>query len=451
MKKVLPAICLIVFHFISNAQVPYPLVTPGAKYFTDGSEIYYLETSFNKKNGFENIYNVNTQYFKFCNTDSIAWIGKVKNANIKPTFSISVVNDVGLSSGKIGMLMIEPWKKKGQKTFSLLLPSGKEVWNEIVDVKWETFLGVIDSVKTIKFYLSKSSNIPEEMFYDSLYFKISRNYGIIETRLFESYQANGVLNSQTGLGNKVKIIGIADKKLGWKPKSLYEFFDFQVGDILRYEESNTTGFQQLCITEGWAKIKILEKKVTKDSLIYKIEKTARDSSKSTCNATIGFDFPFEFKTDTLLKINTPDNLQNFYFYRYSTSGSILYKQGGCNMMYPRAYQYEFKKGLVSIRQRNGSGGIYKLDLAEIIINSNPKENFSSNDLFIVAPNPATNSLQISSSVQGNFQLLNTSGIEVLSTPISDENIDISSISPGMYFFKVITDQKILKSGKLIIQ
>ena len=26
----------------SQAQISYPLVTPGAKYYTDGDEIYYL-------------------------------------------------------------------------------------------------------------------------------------------------------------------------------------------------------------------------------------------------------------------------------------------------------------------------------------------------------------------------------------------------------------------------
>ncbi len=43
MRKIL-MFAFLFFAQFSFAQTPYPLVTQGAKYFTDGNEIYYHET-----------------------------------------------------------------------------------------------------------------------------------------------------------------------------------------------------------------------------------------------------------------------------------------------------------------------------------------------------------------------------------------------------------------------
>ncbi|MBC7389840.1 MAG: T9SS type A sorting domain-containing protein [Opitutaceae bacterium] len=457
MKNVLLAISFIGFYFNSIAQVPYPLVTPGAKYYTDGSEIYYLETKFLRKEGNFNaisVYEINKQVVKITEMDTLAWIGNHMGSK---NFSISIVNDLGLSSGYIGNLAIEPWMNVGKTFTAINLPSGNQVIGKIKSTVWDTFLGVSDSVKTITFSLKQASTLPEEKMYDSLFYKISRKYGIIETRILEYKQAVGVLTKVTGsLGKKIRIIGITENKLGWKPRSPYEFFNYNIGDQLFYSVSASRDWVGSCLTSGTILLKITDKKVTKDSLIYQMGK----SSNYTYNCqNAGENVPRTFKVDTLFKINSWLNSNNsyeikLYYFNYANKDSIMYRHENYPVYSPGDYTFKSKfqlgKGLVSSHSNNGLGGWYTLTLGDYIITSITSET-DIKDKFVISPNPAHNSLHLSPNTQGYFQLLNTSGVEILFKQLSEENIDISKISPGMYFYKIISDQKVLKTGKLIIQ
>ena len=93
---------------------------------------------------------------------------------------------------------------------------------------------------------------------------------------------------------------------------------------------------------------------------------------------------------------------------------------------------------------------FEIELAGIDINSNMH-------ISDVYPNPATNTLHISydlNSSNSDIKLYNILGSEIKDVKISDSSstadIDVSDLENGVYFYSFISDDKVLKQGRFVI-
>jgi hypothetical protein len=83
---------------------------------------------------------------------------------------------------------------------------------------------------------------------------------------------------------------------------------------------------------------------------------------------------------------------------------------------------------------------------------------NSTDAVSIYPNPfrAAINIQINSDWQltgGEFRLYNALGAEVLNTILTDQltTVEMSSLSTGIYFYKIFDHNKIIQTGKLVSQ
>ena len=90
------------------------------------------------------------------------------------------------------------------------------------------------------------------------------------------------------------------------------------------------------------------------------------------------------------------------------------------------------------------------------INTATTEIEKEENLFTISPNPANTELEISTKqiAYGNeVQIYNAIGTAVLTQNLTSEKttLDVSQLPPGMYFYAIISDNKRLQSGKLVVQ
>jgi hypothetical protein len=106
-------------------------------------------------------------------------------------------------------------------------PDNSYIEARVTDTRWETFLGVADSVKVIKLQFFDSFGNPADHIMNNKSFKLSKSYGLIS--FFDTY--NFPKDTM-----QFFLAGKSDPVLGFQDPSAYDIYDWAVGSVLHYQD-----------------------------------------------------------------------------------------------------------------------------------------------------------------------------------------------------------------------
>ena len=334
-----------------------------------------------------------------------------------------------------------------------------KVKGEITSIAPKSFLGIEDSVKTIKFFVYDKNDIPINHTLNQLDIEVSKHFGLVKTVNFYYFEHKIDYFYHF---DEFKIIGINGLEDGFRLVNLKEaYFDFQVGDEFHIYHAYTEGIQG----PSWKNKTIhryLSRQDYEDRIEYFYErKINTNNPKDTLHQIIfkGLLFNTEpnepFGGDMISKVqihNSPlaqmfieDCDITAYFYDSDTClrqinvdvcrtwATYIPGLGGpyysCCEFWFSKYCYElvyYKKGNIEW------GTPYSLSLSE----------YGKNTLCNIYPNPTTGEFKIESGefIVENIEIFDVFGkrVEVSRASTPESSIDISHLSAGLYFVKVTT-------------
>jgi hypothetical protein len=345
---------------------------------------------------------------------------------------------------------------------------------KVIDIKPQTIFGNIDTVKIILL-----SNFE--------FIILSKNHGIIQFPELKNKNQN------------YSLIGIQNRNLGQKLPTLFDIFNFQVGDRFQYllsYFSQNHGYR----TENF---KILSKDVQNEKIIYGIDKFHIDGYGSPTNIYFGnthtYKGPVEYKlnyygfnptdiltnnrfivSDSLLNIYyqiklTKDNKgeliviitgscynSNIYTCNCYSIDSSLKTKGSEKLLFPNNSFYGakfeiFKPGHGSIHKfRSNFESTYNtkqigyikngVKHGEILDYNLVSVEDDINNKISISPNPFTKNIVFTSEEDFEMQLIvyDVSGKECLNQPIStNQHLDLSFLEKGTYILKINTEEEVL--------
>lgn len=361
--------------------------------------------------------------------------------------------------------------------------NGNKIIAKITTLDTISFLGILDSVKTITFELYDSINNKQPYLLDTLTIQLSKNYGLIKTVNFFCFP-DILLNNgdnyyyRTFLGI-FRIAGI--KTMGTYNLTKSKVYDFQPGDQMDiyyfHEGSEYQNVSQLDTTR--TKRTILERQENNDTIRYKIHEIAQIIQT-------GWHLYKKTQVDTInwIAYNLNDTLfdvlpSNELF--FNSNRSFIYKTLQSNYDNKRLVKllykdigipYEGNDSCYSFGLLDGcpfydyyveglggpyySGtcfdGIYQQRLVYFKKGSetwgtplsiNQRENIEEKTDINIYPNPwsSHSSIYINTTSEGNVLVYDYLGKKVSSMPYQTGNAVINleriNYKPGMYFFLVV--------------
>ena len=359
---------------------------------------------------------------------------------------------------------------------------------EVTNILIGNIFGVQDSVKTIS--LSDGNEI-----------WLSKNFGILKFPDFEN-------------GGYFELVGLQDTNYGEQVIDFWDIFDFEVGDVFQYYGYDGDGDMDDSYHER-IKIESKEILATGiNYFIHKIRHGVIHDHAANTWTNYGYteytdlqfadstNYPANYFNNQIVKLWSPYypgyNLNLFTITKLFkdsldvsskrigidmtgvTSENVIYSQISlCNdtlLLYNNWFENEaidnidFKQGLGIVNyafladevmvEIHLEGYIKSGDTVGIvnILPVGIKSKITPNNTFNIFPNPCinivnfkTNDEQIAFPVR--LELRNTQGLIVKEILISkkDVQVDISGLSQGIYFYSISSQNKIIQSGKLIVQ
>lgn len=350
------------------------------------------------------------------------------------------------------------------------------IFAEVISQNEQEVFGFLDSVKTIQ--LSNGTEI-----------LISKNYGFLSFPDF-------------GNDAEYNLVGIEGRNLGELVPDMFDFYDFEVGDVFQYRTHSVNCFPCYYYDALW-KETILSKFIYPDSIVYDIEKVGNGYTNVVeCKKVIIYDslHPTNYynlqaryiddeidiydifdgvsllkdSEEIVTKIFGTHQLLNGDNYNwtnyYSPQGEDLAQESS---ILSHAEFNIYKVGLGEIRNRYSrfeyfssfelegyvkNGDTIGLVYSDInVINSvHQQDNFPFD--IILSPNPASDYFQINFSKPINeilsLQIFSLDGGLILQKEIQQDNsvleINVNTLLQGVYFVK-INGEKIHDIKRLIIQ
>ncbi|RLD57025.1 MAG: hypothetical protein DRJ05_10365 [Bacteroidetes bacterium] len=359
---------------------------------------------------------------------------------------------------------------------------------EVTDITEDDIFGEQDSVKTIS--LSDGNEI-----------RLSKNFGIIKFPDFEN-------------GGYFELVGVQDTEYGEQVIDFWDIFDFEVGDVFQQNQTagymadwwditrKTTITSKVVTDSSYI--------YTVNGIYYAFTLGPPESYTYTENLlfidTVGhpankfpgqiYQFPYStgFSSDTVFSVakvildnetnlvhkhfgNQEENYvpyeTNLYYeqnegndtlfrleyasivedpcglmgFGYGESIGDIYRTDGC-------FEYYDFKSLEGYIKNGDTVGIITPDsLLTTVESIKPKHSEA-----LVFPNPASGIVNISLSgdtfeINTTFELRNIQGLIVKETLFSTKEgqVDVSELSQGIYFYTIKSENKIMQSGKLVVQ
>jgi hypothetical protein len=172
-------------------------------------------------------------------------------------------------------IKIKPDAQLNEKWLAYEIVDSVKIIAEVAAYDTSSFLGVMDSIKTIDFSVFNTEQEELDWEVSSLSIILSKNHGLIKTLNFSLFPNLEKLT----LTNLIKVsefvlVGLSNPELGLQNLTWFEAFDFEVDDEL-HETSEYRIFGPECPDIYSFKEKIdryIEASKNNDSLIYKIER-----------------------------------------------------------------------------------------------------------------------------------------------------------------------------------
>ncbi|MBG0782532.1 MAG: T9SS type A sorting domain-containing protein [Bacteroidales bacterium] len=309
---------------------------------------------------------------------------------------------------------------------------------------------------------------------------IGKDLGLV--RFFQINEFPEVLNPITLIGQKKQGLGIFNITLGM-------LYDFEVGDEFQYKEVhfNTLPYYEDENYTAYRKHNIIEKDETNDSLIYTIDETIfYEDSSLVINQTIQkvyqknqvfAQLPFEkfngdyqwffmddycglkswtyrFEAENALVYCEIDNVWGYYDTFGPPSEEETTWAFGLGMFKNNFYDYY--NGIQYASGYNHTLIYFKkgdLECGNIVVST--AESNLSQKLYQVYPNPVNDQLFIKSpqtSQAYQIEIRNGFG-QLIQTESQIEAqhhvLNVASLAPGMYYYKITVNGKVVQQGKMI--
>jgi len=352
-----------------------------------------------------------------------------------------------------------------------------------------SFLGLVDSVKTLSFQVYDTSMSPLDYDINQMNLHISKNYGFIKTFNFYLFP-DITVDFPPDQFEELDLIGLSNPKTGVQNLTWFDVNDFEPGDELHIldESSSWYGDGSGHAITNKAMYKYLDRTDYEDSIVYHY------SRRQSIFTTWSDSSSFKFYNDTLKEIIKPDTLfdklpgepivfSDFSMFNYvMTKGPILSKEDPSDLEWyfhssDSCWFMPITDGCLSVdTYLQGLGGPYyscinafSLGGAERkLVYYKKGETEWGSPLVItqvsdpvtyaisVFPNPAkdfiTISLQGSHAGKLKFTMFDLNGRIVINEIIdaSEKLINIAAVTPGVYLYRLTEPDRIVYLNKIVI-
>lgn len=357
-----------------------------------------------------------------------------------------------------------------------------------------SFLGLVDSAKTIRFQVYDKQLNPLSQVLNTMSIIVSKNFGLVKTLNFSMFPGFDQHYSFDDLFQEYYLAGLTNPKLGIQNIGWYDVNDFQVGDEIHTKYESSTWWDPAYVFSDLQQtiFRYLERKETADSIVYTIERS--QSLKKTEVDKVSYSYLYD-TIQTIIKpwplfeklpgeVIISDNqayalrmsnniilnpaiskiIPSYYewFHNYSDSCWSNCCADGCftTDIYMKGLggpYYEcsniFSGGglvnkLVYYKKGSNSWGI------PLVITSVPE--YPVEDNVEIYPNPAKNRIYIHVKNTGFpvvLELLNLQGQVLSSTELHSNSslVNTGNLKPGLYIYRVQINGDRIKTGKLIIE
>jgi hypothetical protein len=377
----------------------------------------------------------------------------------------------------------------GDKWIAFQIKDSLIVEASVVNHDTLTFLGLIDSVKTIRFqtFDKKMNLLVEDL--NNMEIKISKNYGFVKTLNFYLFP-NFNIDYPSDLLEEYNLIGLSNPEVGIHNLTWFEVNDFQIGDELHIldESSCWDGRGNGSATTNKAIFKYIERTDYKASIVY------RYSRRQSITTIWSDSSSFNFYSDTLTTTIKPDSFFDKLpgepiVLDYGTYNYFMINESPLAKFSPSYSEFGFTGDscwhlimadgcLSDYKYIKGLGGPYYscteafcLGGAERSLVYYKKGSIAWGSPLIITdisvidnkrsiqvyPNPASDFLNVKLldksysdciiciySIQGKLMISRK-------LELTDSKLDISDLSSGIYILKIFDNKKVLKLDKLIIK
>ena len=351
--------------------------------------------------------------------------------------------------------------------------------------KWDTttILGVVDSVKTIALHVFDNSMKPISHEFENATIAISKHFGLIKAVNFTYFPALKYRPANF-VTKKLELVGIMNPKLGIQNIKWFDVFDFQVGDEFHYTDSYNYLMFGGSASERKYIIRILKRENFNDSIRY--TENVQSTRKFKLNLESEYIITSEHYQDTnLIRRNAEfdqepgvpvfnkdsSSLQIYPTFNIVSAPEIYSKDNGCwhrSLMIDDACNIlSYAKGRGLISSSSGCWEWQSYDRKEqvyykkgsvtwgtpLVLTSNEEVNarFSIN----IYPNPTTDKIYIDLNDNSNcsFELFDTNGKSLVQKKLNlqKNSVNMLEFSKGIYFYRIIIDDKQVKTGKIIME
>ncbi|MBN2613366.1 MAG: T9SS type A sorting domain-containing protein [Bacteroidales bacterium] len=380
----------------------------------------------------------------------------------------------------------------GEKWLAYQLPDSLIIFAEIAANDAIDVLGITDSVKTISFKAYDKMMNPVTHQVNAKTLRVAENFGIIETFDFFRFPDFDE-NDYYYQGTNFKLAGMTNPDLGIQNLTWKQVYDFNIGDEIHelYEYWQVWGVESTeSITQKTIR-KYLNKTDRGDTVYYEVElirsRTRRFNDNTTssylhdtltsmvCCDTVFDRLPgasvFEEGFALIYYMGKCDisrrtkSKQSLYDYIVGNSGDSCWSWHNCDGCFP---EYIYIEGLGGpyywcenwwmLGEEENQLVYYKKGVQESgtpLIISEVKE--KSDELeFKIFPNPAKEIFYITTSSEYlpyTFEIYDITGKKLFTADIYDSEfrLNTAQYKGGIYIYKLVHKDKILKTGKLIVE
>jgi hypothetical protein len=407
-----------------------------------------------------------------------SWIGEKVIMNDSMNLFFNQKNDT--IKIKINAVLNESW-------IAYELTDSTKIVARVINFDTLTFLGQLDSVKTIGFQVYDKTMTPLDSDLNDMTISISMNFGFIKTLnffLFPDFEFN--YNSE--FLEEYNLIGLSEPRLGIQNLTWFDVYDFQVGDEVHIlYESNFA----MCGGDN-GKSRTIDKYISRsdypDSIVYEIDReqiiqefspeSTIEHSHHTIRTVITQNTTFDhlpgepIVSEYLAHTYTMTNGDDLYKTEPSVYEQIWPTQDSCwtNCCYDGGYCYcHYIKGLggpycdcennfmcfgSSTNRIVYYKKVEKTWGTPLILSDIPDINdYLGIEIY---PNPTGEKIWIkipSSNLPLTFELVDLSGKTLLRREIKAEmtSFKLDEYLKGIYLYRIINENKIVYHGKLLIE
>lgn len=360
---------------------------------------------------------------------------------------------------------------------------------EVIAYDTAVVLGLVDSVKTIQFQVFDSIGAKLNHPYNNATLEISKSFGWVKSPNFNYFPNIPDKDNFIHQDTSFSLVGMDNPKLGIQNLTWFDVFDFQPGDVLHVENTSI----QCGVSNGEYKITdikytYLERIDYADSIIYKVNQVQRETNRINGKVMVSF------KHDTIIsviKANPEFNIlsgepiidNDGYSLRMNTQYKSDYNHGIIKYVYQfpmdknedMCWEFIYDAGGGSYFLKGLGGGYYEdsgitgcdsYDNTLVYYKKGSKtwgtpfdftgiETLANTKNVNVYPNPASDKICIEingSNEPITFELYSSGGSMVFHQIIHSvkQDVNMKSFENGIYFYKVLTFDRILENGKIII-